>query len=112
MQQYLAMPFEQIQKQTEIARHLPPPLYVLFVQANAYGQACGKQSQQWQPKTLQHRNIVVLLKTCSLAFVSDKNLNVSISGDVDEAKALSKPPDDSQGTIIAICDAVHTEYHH
>lgn len=29
---------------------------------------------------------------------SDKNLNVSISGDVDEAKALSKPPDDSQGT--------------
>lgn len=66
VQQYLAMPFEQIQKQTEVARHLPPPLYVLFVQANAYGQAC------------------------------DKNLNVSISGDVDEAKALSKPPDDSQ----------------
>lgn len=30
--------------------------------------------------------------------LSDKNLNVSISGDVDEAKALSKPPDDSQGT--------------
>lgn len=66
VQQYLAMPFEQIQKQTEVARHLPPPLYVLFVQANAYGQAC------------------------------DKNLDVSISGDVDEAKALSKPPDDSQ----------------
>lgn len=44
MQQYLSMPFEQTQKQTEIARHLPPPLYVLFVQANAYGQACGKQS--------------------------------------------------------------------
>lgn len=66
VQEYLSMPFEQIQKQTEIARHLPPPLYVLFVQANAYGQAC------------------------------DKNLNVSISGDVEEAKALSKPPDDSQ----------------
>uniref|UniRef100_A0A8C4HU85 THO complex subunit 5 homolog n=1 Tax=Dicentrarchus labrax TaxID=13489 RepID=A0A8C4HU85_DICLA len=66
VQQYLSMPFEQTQKQTEIARHLPPPLYVLFVQANAYGQAC------------------------------DKNLNVSISGDVDEAKALSKPPEDSQ----------------
>lgn len=66
VQEYLSMPFEQTQKQTEIARHLPPPLYVLFVQANAYGQAC------------------------------DKNLNVSISGDVDEAKALSKPPDDSQ----------------
>lgn len=66
VQQYLAMPFEQIQKQTEVARHLPPPLYVLFVQASAYGQAC------------------------------DKNLIISISGDVDEAKALSKPPDDSQ----------------
>lgn len=37
------MPFEQIQKQTEVARHLPPPLYVLFVQANAYSQACGKE---------------------------------------------------------------------
>lgn len=66
VQEYLSMPFEQIQKQTEVARHLPPPLYVLFVQANAYGQAC------------------------------DKTLSVSISGDVDEAKALSKPPDDSQ----------------
>ncbi|XP_072244125.1 THO complex subunit 5 homolog [Leuresthes tenuis] len=66
VQDYLSMPFEQIQKQAEIARHLPPPLYVLFVQANAYGQAC------------------------------DKNLSVSISGDVDEARALSKPPDDSQ----------------
>lgn len=42
VQQYLSMPFEQAQKQTEIARHLPPPLYVLFVQANAYGQACGQ----------------------------------------------------------------------
>lgn len=30
--------------------------------------------------------------------LSDKNLCVSISGDVDEAKALSKPPEDSQGT--------------
>uniref|UniRef100_A0A665U316 THO complex 5 n=1 Tax=Echeneis naucrates TaxID=173247 RepID=A0A665U316_ECHNA len=66
VQEYLSMPIEQTQKQTEVARHLPPPLYVLFVQANAYGQAC------------------------------DKNLTLSISGDVDEAKALSKPPEDSQ----------------
>lgn len=35
------MPFERVQKQAEIARHLPPPLYVLFVQTSAYGQACG-----------------------------------------------------------------------
>ncbi|KAM9810668.1 THO complex subunit 5 homolog [Neosynchiropus ocellatus] len=66
VQQYLSMPYEKIQKQTEIARHLPPPLYVVFVQANAYGQAC------------------------------DKNLTVSIIGDVEEARALSKPPEDSQ----------------
>uniref|UniRef100_A0A674F5Y9 THO complex 5 n=1 Tax=Salmo trutta TaxID=8032 RepID=A0A674F5Y9_SALTR len=67
VQEYLSMPFEQTQRQTEIARHLPPSLYVLLVQASAYGQAC------------------------------DKSLSVSISGDVDEAKALSKPPEDSQG---------------
>uniref|UniRef100_A0A8C1XNR3 THO complex 5 n=1 Tax=Cyprinus carpio TaxID=7962 RepID=A0A8C1XNR3_CYPCA len=66
VQEYLAIPFEHMQKQAEVARHLPPPLYVLLVQAGAYGQAC------------------------------DKNLSVSISGDVDEAKALSRPPEDSQ----------------
>jgi len=38
--------------------------------------------------------------------VSDKNLSVSISGDVDEARALSKPPDDSQGAYDAF-DAHH-----
>uniref|UniRef100_A0A667Y7Q4 THO complex 5 n=1 Tax=Myripristis murdjan TaxID=586833 RepID=A0A667Y7Q4_9TELE len=61
VQEYLSMPFEQTQKQTEIARHLPPSLYVLFVQLFGY-----------------------------------RNLSVSIIGDVDEAKALSKPPEDSQ----------------
>uniref|UniRef100_A0A671KRL1 THO complex subunit 5 homolog n=1 Tax=Sinocyclocheilus anshuiensis TaxID=1608454 RepID=A0A671KRL1_9TELE len=66
VQECLSMPFEQMQKQAEVARHLPPPLYVLLVQAAAYGQAC------------------------------DKTLSASISGDVDEAKALSRPPEDSQ----------------
>ncbi|KAM6965734.1 THO complex subunit 5 homolog [Aplochiton taeniatus] len=66
VQEYLSMPFEQTQRQTEIARHLPASLYVLLVQACAYGQAC------------------------------DQKLSVSICGDVDEAKALSKPPEDSQ----------------
>ncbi|TRY97050.1 hypothetical protein DNTS_001458 [Danionella cerebrum] len=55
-----------MQKQAEVARHLPPPLYVLFVQAGAYGQAC------------------------------DKRLSVNVCGDVDEAKALSRPPEESQ----------------
>uniref|UniRef100_A0A672NK40 THO complex subunit 5 homolog n=1 Tax=Sinocyclocheilus grahami TaxID=75366 RepID=A0A672NK40_SINGR len=69
VQECLSMPFEQMQKQAEVARHLPPPLYVLLVQAAAYGQACGK---------------------------THKTLSASISGDVDEAKALSRPPEDSQ----------------
>uniref|UniRef100_A0A4W5M2V7 THO complex 5 n=1 Tax=Hucho hucho TaxID=62062 RepID=A0A4W5M2V7_9TELE len=75
VQEYLSMPFEQTQRQTEIARHLPPSLYVLLVQASAYGQAC------------------------------DKSLSVSISGDVDEAKALSKPPEDSQDDDSCDSDA-------
>uniref|UniRef100_A0A8C8RFF4 THO complex 5 n=1 Tax=Pelusios castaneus TaxID=367368 RepID=A0A8C8RFF4_9SAUR len=66
VQEYLFMPFDQAHKQYETARHLPPPLYVLFVQANAYGQAC------------------------------DKKLAVAIEGSVEEAKALYKPPEDSQ----------------
>uniref|UniRef100_A0A8C3SPK7 THO complex 5 n=2 Tax=Chelydra serpentina TaxID=8475 RepID=A0A8C3SPK7_CHESE len=66
VQEYLFMPFDQAHKQYETARHLPPPLYVLFVQANAYGQAC------------------------------DKKLAVEIEGSVEEAKALYKPPEDSQ----------------
>lgn len=51
LQEYLSMPFERAQKQADVARHLPPPLYVLLVQASAYGQACGKVSssfKQWQ----------------------------------------------------------------
>uniref|UniRef100_A0A8B9EJC8 THO complex 5 n=1 Tax=Anser cygnoides TaxID=8845 RepID=A0A8B9EJC8_ANSCY len=67
VQEYLFMPFDQAHKQYETARHLPPPLYVLFVQASAYGQAC------------------------------DKKLVVAIEGSVEEAKALYKPPEDSQG---------------
>ncbi|NWS47052.1 THOC5 protein, partial [Probosciger aterrimus] len=66
VQEYLFMPFDQAHKQYETARHLPPPLYVLFVQASAYGQAC------------------------------DKKLMVAIEGNVEEAKALYKPPEDSQ----------------
>ncbi|XP_069817550.1 THO complex subunit 5 isoform X2 [Dendropsophus ebraccatus] len=66
VQEYLAMPFDCMHKQYEIARHLPAPLYVLFVQATAYSQAC------------------------------DKKLLVTIEGSVEEAKALYKPPEDSQ----------------
>lgn len=43
------MPFDQAHKQYETARHLPPPLYVLFVQASAYGQACGEHWESNAP---------------------------------------------------------------
>ncbi|KAM4808445.1 THO complex subunit 5 isoform 2-T2 [Rhinophrynus dorsalis] len=66
VQEYLSMPFDCMHKQYEIARHLPAPLYVLFVQASAYSQAC------------------------------DKKLVVTIEGSVEEARALFKPPEDSQ----------------
>ncbi len=97
------MPFEQMQKQAEVARHLPPPLYVLLVQAAAYGQACGKTHifiLSGASKTLRFWWILVyeIMQLC----VSDKTLSVSISGDVDEAKALSRPPEDSQGTSVCL----------
>ncbi|KAJ7309531.1 hypothetical protein JRQ81_007578 [Phrynocephalus forsythii] len=76
VQEYLSMPFEQVHKQYETARHLPPPLYVLFVQASAYGQACAHM----KPSTLRQ----------------NKKLAVAIEGNVEEAKALCKPPEDSQ----------------
>ncbi|KAM4710497.1 THO complex subunit 5 isoform 2-T2 [Discoglossus pictus] len=66
VQEYLSMPFDCMHKQYEIARHLPAPLYVLFVQTSAYSQAC------------------------------DKKLIVTIEGSVEEARALFKPPEDSQ----------------
>ncbi|KAM5200330.1 THO complex subunit 5 isoform 2-T2 [Hipposideros larvatus] len=77
VQEYLFMPFDQAHKQYETARHLPPPLYVLFVQATAYGQACAHMKSSQPPR-------------------QDKMLSVAIEGSVDEAKALFKPPEDSQ----------------
>nr|XP_033812868.1 THO complex subunit 5 homolog isoform X1 [Geotrypetes seraphini] len=78
VQEYLAMPFDQAHKQYEIAQHLPPPLYVLFVQASSYSQACAQMKHSSQP--------------CR----QDKKLTVTIEGSVEEAKALFKPPEDSQ----------------
>ncbi|XP_053324592.1 THO complex subunit 5 homolog isoform X2 [Spea bombifrons] len=66
VQEYLSMPSDCMHKQYEIARHLPAPLYVLFVQASAYSQAC------------------------------DKRLVVTIEGNVEEARALFKPTEESQ----------------
>ncbi|XP_006008517.1 THO complex subunit 5 homolog isoform X1 [Latimeria chalumnae] len=78
VQEYLSMPYDQAHKQYEIARHLPPPLYVLFVQANAYGQACAQ------------------MKKSSQSCEQDSKLSVEIEGDVGDVKALFKPPEESQ----------------
>ena len=42
VQNYLKMPYDEIREQQQTARHLPLPLYVLYMQASAYQQACGK----------------------------------------------------------------------
>nr|XP_054749102.1 THO complex subunit 5 homolog A-like [Lytechinus pictus] len=40
VQQYLSMPFNDIRSQHQLAKLLPRPLYFLYVQANAYHEAC------------------------------------------------------------------------
>lgn len=40
VQEYLSLPFEEIRSQHQMARLLPRPLYILFVQASAYSEAC------------------------------------------------------------------------
>ncbi|XP_070205854.1 THO complex subunit 5 homolog A-like isoform X2 [Littorina saxatilis] len=58
VQNYLKMPYDDVREQQQTARHLPLPLYVLYMQASAYQQAC------------------------------DKFLKVTIEGNVDEAKSM------------------------
>ncbi|KAK3083868.1 hypothetical protein FSP39_004365 [Pinctada imbricata] len=58
VQEYLDMPFDQVREQHETARHLPHPLYVLYMQTSAYKQAC------------------------------DKDLTIKIEGDLEAAKAV------------------------
>ena len=56
VQEYLGMPFDEIREQHRSAAYLPRPLYVLFMQASAFRDAC------------------------------DKNVHVAIDGDLDDAK--------------------------
>ncbi|KAL8560659.1 hypothetical protein ACOMHN_052675 [Nucella lapillus] len=69
VQNYLKMPYDEVREQHQTARHLPLPLYVLYMQASAYQQAC------------------------------DKFLKVTIDGDVNAAKSFDleslEPDDDS-----------------
>ena len=42
VQEYLGMPFDATREQHRIATYLPRPLYVLYMQATAYKDACGE----------------------------------------------------------------------
>jgi len=42
VQEYLDMPFDEVLEQHRVAADLPAALYVLFIQASAYGEACDK----------------------------------------------------------------------
>ncbi|XP_071946248.1 THO complex subunit 5 homolog [Antedon mediterranea] len=42
VQEYLSMPLESIRSQHQMAKLLPRPLYILYVQANAYHEACDE----------------------------------------------------------------------
>jgi len=64
------MPLDEQRAQYETAKYLPLPLYVLFVQASAYHEAC------------------------------DKYLDIQIQGDIDAAKALlEEKPIIKPGTV-------------
>lgn len=56
VQEYLEMPLTEERDQLALHRHLPHPLFILYVQASSYGKAC------------------------------DKLMNVKIKGDLEEAK--------------------------
>jgi THO complex subunit 5 len=62
VQDQLGMQFDVIREQHRTASYLPSPLYVLYIQASAYSQAC------------------------------DKNLLVSIEGDIELAQTMEKTP--------------------
>ncbi|XP_013387821.1 THO complex subunit 5 homolog A-like isoform X1 [Lingula anatina] len=66
VQESLNMRFDEIQEQHQTAQHLPQPLYVLYMQSSAYKEAC------------------------------DKNMAVSIEGDVEAAKTVESQQDQEQ----------------
>ena len=57
VQNYLKMPYDEIREQQQTARHLPLPLYVLYMQASAYQQACGK-TKSWIYCSMQYDTLL------------------------------------------------------
>ena len=108
------MPFDETREQHKSATHLPRPLYVVYMQASAYRDACGTCCNLYiitcSPafiETLvvcrQHLNFVLGVFSCTcigflghsfdftiLVCVTDKFIEVSIQGDLDVAKALGQ----------------------
>ena len=73
VQEYLAMPLDEQRAQYETAKYLALPLYVLFMQASAYHEAC------------------------------DQHLDIQIHGDSDAAKAvLEEKPIAKPGNISVL----------
>lgn len=64
VQNYLGMPIDTLRTQHKLARFLPSPLFIFFIQASAYAEGC------------------------------DKRLTLVVEGDVDEAKALKDSTED------------------
>jgi hypothetical protein len=64
------MQFDLIRDQHRTAAYLPSPLYVLYMQAAAYAEACGMSTFQlllyWscEQLRLQHNNVAVLNVFC------------------------------------------------
>ena len=70
VQEYMNMPLDAQRVQHETARYLPQPLYILYVQATAYKEAC------------------------------DSNLQLKILGDLDVAKAAMETKTAARGLFF------------
>ncbi len=119
------MPLDDTREQHRMAAYLPRPLYVLYMQASAFRDACGeskkyiihkKQMQSLlilRNNTKRSGNIMTstrLLDLCRPASssevhcfnnISDKKLSVSIHGDADVARAMLNSSDDPGITLKA-----------
>ncbi|XP_068085628.1 THO complex subunit 5 homolog [Anabrus simplex] len=85
LQDYLGLPLDKIRKQHQVAYLLPKPLYVLYVQADAYREAC------------------------------DRLMTVSVTGDEEEARLLKESTEESAAVVESDSDqeeAGESQRHH
>ena len=77
VQEYMNMPLDAQRLQHETAKYLPQPLYILYVQASAYSEAC------------------------------DPDLEVKILGDLDVAKAAVEAKVAARGLSFFVFNFIH-----